>query len=298
MLIAEIRKLLRKKALVLVTALMFVLPAFWIFITYNQGVSLISAGTPYQESGLSVLEPNRIFSSYMLQMSLSIYIFPLIVSAVLFVIDDIKERALLQISISNRKKWVFVSTKIGLYCVYVFLVFLGLFLFTLCASLFLKSVSKDALLAVVDLTVLASFILNWFGAVTIGAITIAITYLTGSGIAGNCFIVYLMLERLFTSGIAISTQSEILMKLNEFLPWANLNSLFVYAGNISSLYADVPNTSSYVYLSMYRLSSYHGSIIAMPFFKPLPTIILICAVYFLFAVILAIYGCNYRLKKM
>lgn len=103
MLIAEIRKLLRKKALVLVTALMFVLPAFWIFTTYNQGVSLISAGTLYQESGLSVLEPNRIFSSYMLQMSLSIYIFPLIVSAVLFVIDDIKERALLQISISNRK---------------------------------------------------------------------------------------------------------------------------------------------------------------------------------------------------
>lgn len=274
----EIKKLLHKKSLLIMTILTFLLPVFWGTTCYQQGTQLLSSGSEYAESGLAALEVPNIFLNYMLQMALSIYIFPVVISAVLFVIDDIREHTTWEILLASKNKWKFLRIKILLYFGYTLMTTLLLAVVTTLMSLAFDQVHPVNSSEMFHTSFVLGFVLNWLGISILGLMTIAITYLFRSAIAGSGCIVYIMLERLFTSTTAISGGSERLMRLNGYLPWANLNSLFVYAGNLKDIFI-LNDSSSYVYLSMYRATSDHGALLAMPYFKDLSTILIICLMY-------------------
>jgi hypothetical protein len=133
---------------------------------------------------------------------------------------------------------------------------------------------------------------------------IAITYALNSAIAGTGITVfYLLFERLFTSMSSTLVHQPLLMKINEFLPWANFQSLFLYAiGSeqwTNQLHHKIDLNLSSMIPGMFRLTKTQlsGVSVPFPFLTPLYVLIIVITVYFS----VMLYACwtlyHYRINK-
>ena len=76
-------------------------------------------------------------------------------------------------------------------------------------------------------------------------------------------------------------RNPFLMKINEYLPWANFNTLSVYGSNLKNIVMNGMTESSLSELTMFRLSSTQvpGFTIAVPYMKPIESVIIITFIY-------------------
>lgn len=298
---AEFKRLFRKKSFYILTLISLLLVLSWIYSTYVSGNESLARGIPYDQTSLRQLEPQNIFFQNMLQVTLSIYIFTYVIMGVIIVYDDFKEKTLLQIAVSNKNRKKYFITKIIVLLIYNFAM-IGIYLLLCLAFAFLlPNIDSSNWTALISINTLSSIIMFWFGLSFWGLVAMAITSLTNSGIGGSCVALYLLIERIYSTNTAVTLHNPTLMRINEFLPWANFNTLFVYASNLKYLTSNLSEADTIANasgLSMYKLIEYNGALVPYPFFKDVGEIIVICLLFAVAVLCIFYYSYNRRISKM
>lgn len=297
---AELTKNCKKKSFLILTIILAILSISWLISVYVSSIKTIEMGMEYTDTQLVLLEPQNIFFQCMSQITLSIYIFPFIIIGVILVYDDIKEKVILQVAVIQKSRIRYFMNKIAVLLIYNFTVLLSIFIICLCFSLLMPNINKENMQDIFSVYTIFSFLIYWMGLTFWGIVAMAITCIFNSGIAGSCVALYVLIERIYTSTSAVTIQNSLLMKLNEFLPWANFNTLFVYAGDLKTLTSDMTQEIEIMKastLTMYKYIHYNNSVVPYPYFKGLDEIIFACIVYLLFFIAIYVYYYNLRIKK-
>lgn len=298
---AEFKRLFHKKSFFILTAISLLLVLSWIYSGYISGSEALSRGIPYAETALRQLEPQNIFFQSMLQVTLSVYIFPYVIMGVIIIYDDLKEKTLLQIAASNRNRKKYLITKIKVLLIYN-LAMVGIcFLLCLIFAFSMPDINSSNWAALISIHTPLSFIMFWLGLSFWGLVAMTITCLTNSGIGGSCVALYLLIERMYAANTAVILHNPTLMRINEFLPWANFNTFFVYASNLRYLLSDLSEAETIANaagLTMYKMMEYNGTMVPYPFFKSIGAIIAICLLYTIIVLGILYYSYNRRISEM
>ena len=296
----ELNLSLRKKGIRVLFAISILILVLWIGTTYHGASQKLYLGASYEETGLNLLEPNRIFSYYMFNLTTSIYIFPFIFLGMILVGSDLKNKIYLNICsvTKNRNKYILVKIITTLIINLLFLI--TILLLSITISILLPNIRDKSLTDLFSLYKIFSFLIFWLGLSGLSIGSMGLTYFFKSNVAGASLAIYILLERIYTSASAISLQNPILMKINEYLPWCNFNTLFVYASKLKYLtsslsHEELLNEASV--LNMFRIIEYHNTHVAYPFFKDLRLIIIICSLYIIVFLLLFATGFKKRIKE-
>lgn len=298
---AEFKRLFRKKSFYILSLISLSLLITWLISTYYAGMEGMNQGIVYDDTQLTLLEPQRVFQQGMTQITLSIYIFPFIIMGVIMVYDDIKEKTILQIAVISDNKYKYYIQKYLVLLVYNFIMLLMFWIICIFFSFTVPEIRIDMWKQLFSIYNALSFIIFWLGISFWGMVAMTITCITKSGIGGSCVAIYILFERIFTGTTAITFHNQTLMKINEFLPWTNFNTLFVYAGNIQYLLSDLSETEKLQnasVLTMYKIIEYNGTFVPYPFFKNIEEIIGICILFFLSVTAIYLYSYNQIIHKL
>lgn len=278
----ELKVNLKKKSVRSIFFITELICILWIIINFKRANNIFLQGGSYEDSGLYMFELDKLFYNYMLNLTTSVYIFPFIILGVILVADDIfgKVSTNLYMVSKNLKKYI-AGKLITLLILNVILLAL---IFITCglASYLMSNVKKVSLGNLINIYGIWSFLLYLFGISTLGFFSMGIAYYFRSSMAGALVAIYILVERIFTSVTAISLQNPYLMKFNEYLPWCNFNTLFVYGSNLKYLTSNLSTeelSNQAGLLTMFKIMKYNNVEVACPFFKDLWLIILICLLY-------------------
>lgn len=296
----ELKILLHKKgiwALFISSILIFVL---WIATAYYKSSQMLKLGIGYEDTGLHFFEQSNIFNYYMFHLTTSIYIFPFIFLGIILVGSDLKNKVYLNICTVTRNRTKYILAKLSSVLTLNLLFLLFILLLCIVTSFLLPDVKKTSIFNAFSLYHFLSFLIFWIGLSGLGFASMGLTYFFKSNVVGASFAIYILIERIYTNVSAISLQNALLMKINEYLPWCNFNTLFVYASKLkyltSSLSGEELRNEASV-LTMFKIIEYHNIQVAYPFFKDLKLIIFICGIYVACFVLLLIMGFNKRVKE-
>lgn len=282
---AEFKKLKYKKSLYILPLVTLICIIFWIISTYYTYIKMPS-DEGVKQSIEVLLQPQNIFFKAMKEICLSIYIFPLVVVGVVFVYDDLKEGVLVQIAVLSKNRIKYFMNKINCLIIYFFIVLVAYFIVTTSISFFLPEVTKVEWIDIFSVYSLSSFLIYWFGIVFFAIVSMLITYVTSSAVGGaGITIFYILFERIFTSNTAMIIKSPLLMKINEYLPWSNFNSLFVYASDLHNIMLR-KNINAILELTMFKMGPYEGIVMPLPFLKSIWSLLFIIIAYFIVTITL------------
>lgn len=298
---AEFARLLRTKSLFILTVLSLFLVMSWIYSNYVSGSKALAKGIPYAETSLVLLEPQSIFFQSMLQVTLSVYIFPYVIVGVMLVYDDLKEKTLLHMAVLTKERKKYLITKISVLLIYN-LVMIGIcFGLSVSFAFLMPGIGSSNWRALISVHTILSFLMFWFGLTFWGLAAMTVTFLTNSGIVGSGVALYLLIERIYTSTTAVVFRNPILMRVNEFLPWTNFNTLFTYASNLEYLLSDLSQEeilANASILTMYRMMEYNGIMVPYPYLKDIAEIVTICLLYSICVLGILFYSYLWRISKM
>lgn len=298
---AEFKRLFHKKSFFVLAAISLLLVLSWVCLGYISGSEALARGIPYAETTLRRFEPQNIFFQSMLQVTLTVYIFPHVIMGVIIIYDDLKEKTLLQITVSNRNRKKYLITKIKVLLIYNLAMAGICFLLCLIFAFLMPNINSSNWATLISIHTPVSFIMFWLGLSFWGLVAMTITCLTNSGIGGSCVALYLLIERMYAANTAVFLHNPTFMRINEFLPWANFNTFFVYASNLRYLLSDlseaeiIANASG---LTMYKMMEYNGTMVPYPFFKSIGAIIAICLLFTIIVLGILYYSYNRRTSKM
>jgi|GEM_PF-3421160 len=297
----EFKKLFHKRSFYILTAISLFLFLSWIISGYVSGSEMLDKGVPYANTMLSKLEPQHIFGQSMLQVTLSIYIFPYVIMGVILVYDDLKEKTLLMIAVSNGNHFKYFFTKLNVLLIYNLAMVGVQLILGLAIAFAMPKINHSNWVSFFSIQTLLSFVMFGLGISFWSLAGMAITFITNSAVGGSCVAIYLLLERIYTSNTAVAIHNSTLMRINEFLPWANFNTFFVYASNLKYLMSKLSEDEKIAnasVLSMYKMIAYNGTQVPYPYFKSIWSIIGVCLLYAIVALCLLYYGYIRRIRKM
>lgn len=300
MIISEFKRIMSNKSFWILSLLTLIILISNTSIGYLSCSNDYINGVAYEYSGLGNFEPQNIFFYSMLNLTTSIYIFPFIIFGVVLIYDDIKYKFLMRVAIIKKNKFSYFINKFLVLLLYNIVMILLIFLVTVILSINFKNTIKENADYIFSVYTLLSIILYWIGISFFCVLSMMVTVLFNSAIVGNCVNFYILFERIFTSNTAIQLRNEVVMKINELLPWANFNTLFVYASNLEYLINNYENDLSGLSstLTMFMLVETYNTIYAIPYFKDLTHILLICTFYFIVIILLYFYACKQSIRKV
>ncbi|MCZ0702728.1 hypothetical protein J2T56_001062 [Natronobacillus azotifigens] len=287
MLKAEWLRIYRKKSIYILSIIPFIGVCFWIFERYQNASELsqlsldsdIAGAGETIENLLLALRPEWIFSQAMGEVFSTIYLFPFVIIGVIWVYDDLNHGILTHVATVHQNRFRYFMIKIFSLSLF-FLMTVFLYFFVLATtSFFLPDTLKSEWPQIFSLWNLRAFCIFTFVLLFWSIVGMTITYLSQSAVVGSGILMfYLLFERVFTTVTAYSFQSELLMKMNEYLPWANMNSLIMYASQIKT------ETSQGFFSSvdpiMFEMTTYmEGMLIPMPIVKPLYVLMIFSVLY-------------------
>ena len=296
----ELRINLKKKSVWSIFFITELLCILWIIINYNKANNIFLLGGSYKDAGLNMFELGTLFYNYMLYLTTSIYIFPFIILGVIIVKDDIYSKVYLNLYLVTKNLKRYISGKlITLIILNILLLFLIIITCGV-ASYILPNVKNVELYGLINIYSVSSFCIYLLGITTLGFFSMGIAYYSRSSMSGALVAIYVLVERIYTSMSAVSLQNPLLMKINEYLPWCNFNTLFVYASNLEYLTSNLPeekliNQASI--LTMFKIIDYNNTNVAYPFFKAFPIIALICILYMALSIIIFYLGVRKSIKE-
>jgi len=228
----------------------------------------------------------------------TIYIFPLIIIGVIWVYDDLNHGTLAQIATLHKNRFRYFSIKIISISLYYLAIIVGYYLILSMTSFFLPDTIKSGWIQIFSVWNFRAIWIYTFTLMFWSVVGMTITYLSKSAIVGSGVLMfYLLFERVYNGATAFNFQSPLLMKMNEFLPWANFNSLIMYGAQIKT------DTSqgffSSVDSNMFELTTYMDDfLIPMPVVKPLYILVIIAILYSVIILIIYWKAFQYRIKQL
>lgn len=296
----ELRINLRKKSVWSIFIITELLCILWIIISFNKANNIFMLGGSYKDSGLNMFELGDLFYNYMVYVTTTIYIFPFIILGVILVADDIYSKAYLNLYMVSKNLKRYIGGK-GMTLLILNTVLLIMIIITCSvASYVLPNVKNIPFHILINIYGISSFFIYLLGISTLGFFSMGIAYYFRSSMAGLLVAIYILIERIYTSMSAISLQNPFIMKLNEYLPWSNFNTLFVYSSNLKYLTSNLTNEelmNQASILTMFRIIEYNNTNVAYPFFKELWAIILMCLLYLVLSILIFFLGVKKSIKE-
>ncbi|WP_188623800.1 hypothetical protein [Caldalkalibacillus thermarum] len=216
----------------------------------------------------------------------TIYFFPLVLVGVLWIYDDLKHNILPRVSVLHRQKARYFGNKIISLVLYYAVVLLFYLLTFTMTSLLIPNVPAGELSVLLSADTAKAFFIYYIACVFWGIAAMLITFVFNSAIAGATIVpFYLLVERVFTAATSHTFQLPWLMYVNSYLPWANFQSLFVYAFTDNWFWNDLSEPGPWLVLSypqpgMYRLEEVtQGFMLPVPYLASIWFLITVIAVY-------------------
>lgn len=259
------------------------------------------AGAPLDEL-LYWLKSDSIFIYTLNDMVQTVYFFPLVLVGVIWVYDDLKNGTLPRIAVLHRDRLRYFTYKIVSMSLYFVVILVLYFIIFSLSVMAIPHIPTGNWPQVVLQNIVRSFPIYLSTFIFWGVVGMMVTYVFNSAIAGaGITMFYLLFERIFTSQIATTLQSTLLMTLSEYLPWANFHSLFVYAAGTehwTNFGESVKFTISPTQPGMFRLEEVStGITVPVPFLKPFPILVGVIVIYFIIVVYVFWKSFQYRISK-
>lgn len=310
MLKAEWIRIKTKKSLYVLPLIPMILVFFTIYRHYRLAVELHHmkpspdhplAGAPLDEL-LYWLKPDSIFIYALNDIVHTIYFFPLVLVGVIWVNDDLKNGTLPLIAVLHRDRLRYFTCKIVSMSLYFAVILVLYYIIFSLSAMAIPHIPAGNWPQVGLQNIVRSFPIYLSTFIFWGVVGMMVTYVFNSGIAGaGITMFYLLFERIFTAEIAYVLRSPLLMTLNEYLPWANFQSLFVYAAGTeiwTNSGESVKFSLTTALPGMFRLEEVNpGITVPVPFLKPFPISAGVIVIYFIIVVYVFWKSFQYRISK-